>query len=164
MKFLNWSENLLQDIRFASRTLRRSPGFMTTGMLALALGIGANTAIFTVVNTVLLQPLAYPEPDRLVQLELSSPQGNGNVTSIAMGDEPYTVTGILDPSFASDPPADVYVPLRADPNSSDQAHYLRATARLKPGVTLDQAKAAMMRAAEEYKRRFPDALGAAGRF
>src|SRR5438045_3937336 len=82
MKFLNWSENLLQDIRFASRTLRRSPGFMTTGMLALALGIGANTAIFTVVNTVLLQPLAYPEPDRLVQLELSSPQGNGNVTSI----------------------------------------------------------------------------------
>jgi len=79
--------------------------------------------------------------------------------SIALGDEPYTVTGILDPSFASDPPADVYVPLRADPNSSDQAHYLRATARLKPGVTLDQAKAAMMRAAEEYKRRFPGALG-----
>src|SRR5205823_13659508 len=82
MKFLNWSENLLQDIRFASRTLRRSPGFMTTGMLALALGIGANTAIFTVVNTVLLQPLAYPEPDRLVQLELSGPQGNGNITNI----------------------------------------------------------------------------------
>src|SRR5947208_1430485 len=82
MKFLNWSENLLQDIRFASRTLRRSPGFMTTGIAALELGIGANTAIFTVINTVLLQPLAYPEPDRIVQLELSSPQGNGNVTSI----------------------------------------------------------------------------------
>jgi len=82
MRPLNFSENLLQDVRFAGRTLRRSPGFMFTGILALALGIGANTAIFTVVNTVLLQPLAYPEPERLVQLELSSPQGNGNITSI----------------------------------------------------------------------------------
>src|SRR6267378_2387961 len=82
MKLLNFSENLVQDVRFASRTLRRSPSFMFTAILALALGIGANTAIFTVVNTVLLQPLAYPEPERLVQLELSSPQGNGNITSI----------------------------------------------------------------------------------
>src|SRR5258708_6089644 len=82
MKPLNFSENLLQDIRFASGTLRRSPGFMTTAILALALGIGANTAIFTVVNTVLLQPLAYPEPERLVQLEWKVPQGNQNITSI----------------------------------------------------------------------------------
>jgi putative ABC transport system permease protein len=253
MKPLNFSENLLQDVRFASRALRHAPGFLFTAILALAFGIGANTAIFTVVNTVLLQPLSYPAPERLVQLELSSPQGNGNVTSIpkfivwqgqkqvfqdvaaydfggpgvnltggdhpeqlkgirvsagfflvfgarlaagrafsaeedrpggsalvvvsgglwrrfgadpnfvgksiTLGDEPYTVTGILDSSFASDPPADVYLPLRADPNSSDQAHYLRATARLKPGVTLEQAKAAMKQAAEEYKRKFPGTMG-----
>jgi putative ABC transport system permease protein len=78
--------------------------------------------------------------------------------SLALGDEPYTVTGILDPAFTSDPPADIYLPLRADPNSTDQAHYLRAAARLKAGARLEQAKAAMKQAAEEYKRKFPGAM------
>lgn len=254
MKTRQFLEILRQDIRYAGRMLWRSPGFTATAIAALALGIGANTAIFTVVNKVLLQPLAYPEPDRLVQLELSSPQGNGNITSIPkfmvwqeqrqvfqevaaydlggpgvnltggdrpeqlkgvhvsaeffqlfgarvvagrtfsaeedqpggppavvlsgglwrrrfgsdpnlvgrsidLGGEPFLVIGILDARFKSDPPAEIYLPLKADPNSTDQAHYLRAAARLKPGVTLEQAKAGMKLAAEQFKRKFPVQMG-----
>jgi putative ABC transport system permease protein len=244
-------ETLLQNLRYALRTLRNSPGFAAVAIFTLALGIGANTAIFSVVNAVLLQPLSYPNPDRLVELELSSPQGNGNVTSIPkfnvwrqqtdvfdavaaydfsgpginltggdrpelikgihvsadyfrvfgapvalgrtftpeedrpggpavvvisnglwrnrfggdpgilnrtidLGQEPYTIVGVIGPTYNGDPKSDIWLPLKPDPNSVDQGHYLRATARLKPGVTLAQAQAAMKHAADEFNRKFPN--------
>jgi putative ABC transport system permease protein len=246
-------ETLLRHIRDAFRTLTKSPGFTAVAIITLALGIGANTAIFSVVDTVLLQPLSYPNPDRLVELVWTSADGNNDATSIPkfnswrqqtqvfdsvaaydfsgpginltggdrpeqvkgihvsadyfrvfgapmafgraftaeedrpggpavavisnglwrsrfggdpgiidrtidLGGEAYVVVGVLGQTFTSDPKSDVWLPLRPDPNSVDQGHYLRATARLKPGVTIQQAQAGMKLAAEQFKEKFPKEL------
>ena len=248
-------ERLLQGLKHSLRAFRQSPGFTCAAVLALALGIGTNTAIFSVVNSVLLKPAPFPDPDRLVLFENTSPQGSGtgaspakfqhwreqtsvvqdvaafntgvvNLTggaypeqlhsaqvsadyfrlfgapivrgraftqqedlphgekvavlsencwqrrfasdpqiigkTISLGGDPYVVIGIVGAAFdfrefGSAP--DVWVAFQLDPNTKDQGHYFNAGGRLKPGVTLQQAKARLQVSAADFRRKFPTALG-----
>jgi putative ABC transport system permease protein len=72
---LPWIEDGWRDLRFALRSLAKMPGFTAIAIIVIAVGIGANTAVFSVINTVLLKPLTYPEPQSLVQLMNTGPQG-----------------------------------------------------------------------------------------
>jgi putative ABC transport system permease protein len=251
---LSWLEVLVQDVRFGLRVLRKSPGFTAVAVVTLALGIGATTAIFTVVDRVLLAPMAYPDPDHLVVFMQSYPEGTDPIISIPkymlwrdqtdileepaaydfggarvnltggespeqlrgmhvsakffvldgiqliagrtftpeedisngprlvvisnglwrrrfgsdpqmlgrtieLDNEPYIVIGVMAAFYSPDlPDADVYLPLQADPNSANQGNYLLAAARLKPGVTLAMAQAKMKVAAEEFRKKYPNAL------
>jgi predicted permease len=82
---LSWLDDVRRDVRYAARTLIKSPGFTAVATLTLAIGIGANTAFFTLVRSVLLKPLPFPDSDRLVMLYESSADGKYPYNIVAGG-------------------------------------------------------------------------------
>src|ERR1700723_2290849 len=74
---VRWVENLWRDVRYGMASLARDPGFAAVTIGLLALGIGANTAMFSIVDAVMLKPLPFPEPERMVRVWESTPQGSG---------------------------------------------------------------------------------------
>jgi hypothetical protein len=89
-------QTLWQDMRYGARMLWKKPGFTLIAVLTLALGIGANTAIFTLVNAVFLQPLPVAEPARLISTHGNHPYGNGPFQFITSGRLPE-VTDLKEP-------------------------------------------------------------------
>jgi len=251
---LPWIEDLWRDLRFVLRSLAKTPGFTVIAVLVIAVGIGVNTAVFSVIDTVLLKPLTYPDPQALVELMNTGPQGSFpgsnvpkfniwhqqtsifqqvagydtggaglNLTgsdhpeqvqgihvtadyfalfgapvvagrtftavedspnggrfvvlsyglwksrfggssdivgrTIQIDSQPYLVVGVIGKGFVTEEPADLWLPFQFDLASQDMAHYFRVAARLKPGVTLQQATAQLKLAADQYRRAYPGGLG-----
>ncbi len=99
MRRVNFVEDLVQDLRYTIRSLAKSPGFTAVVVATLALGIGANTAIFTIVHGVLLRPLDYPQPHQLMYLTAESPAVGGTLNALSAPE--YTEFRQMNRSFAA---------------------------------------------------------------
>jgi predicted permease len=124
-----WMGHFAKDVRYGLRNLRRNPGFTTVALLALGLGIGATTAIFSVVNTVLLRPLAYADPDRLVTVlhQGTGPVATANYIDWRDQSHSFEAMGAADAwsaNLASSDPADTH--------SAERLPGLKVTQNLLP--------------------------------
>ncbi len=138
-----WIENIGQDLRYGARALLRTPGFTVVAVIALALGIGANTAIFSVVNAVLLRPLAYKDPDRLV-------------TVLHYGDEPVAPANYIDyrdqsHSFEAMGAAEYWSPNLSGSDPAEHLIGLRLTQNLLPMLGVEPLLGRVFAAGEDQK-------------
>lgn len=100
-KPIEWLDHIWRDIRYASRSLRRTPGFSVAAIVTLALGIGATTAIFSMVHAVLLKPLPYPEPQQIYSAEVVMPERRGQLSSLPVAVQIYLAWRKENTAFAS---------------------------------------------------------------
>lgn len=96
-----WLDRIWRDTRYAARALRRSPGFAAAAVITLALGIGANTAIFSVVHAVLLKPLHYHEPDQIYSVEVVMPERTSQFASLPVTIQAYLAWRKADTAFSA---------------------------------------------------------------